>query len=1172
MTDVRILDPLTFPLQGQQLIEASAGTGKTYTITALYLRLLLGLGNINDKPLGPDQILVVTFTEAATEELRDRIRQRIVDARNAFLGEENSDPFLQALAEQLPDMQQAITLLEQAIRQMDEAAIFTIHGFCQRMLKRHAFESGSLFETELTQDDQSLIRHAVLDFWRHTVYPLSSELTDLIWDAGWTGPDKLMLEIRGLLSRSNLRLQPDYSDTDLAQAYQQRKQQVNAFKAQWLANEDDLFQLIQDSGVNKRSYSKAHLPKWLLQISNYSESSMLEPAKKLAETMQKLTQSVLLEKTPKGQPPEHPLFVALEQLLAGMLPVKQILLAQALKQVGQRLSHTKQQQQLQTFDDLLNDLHRALEGPRGHLLAAAIKQQFPIALIDEFQDTDPVQYGIFSALYADPHDSALVMIGDPKQAIYAFRGADIFTYIQARRAVAAPYTLDTNWRSTQAMVESVNQLFQSAESAFIYDQDIPFVPVKAADKGKKQLRVQKRSPAALTFWNTGSEEPLSKSRYTALYAQATAAEIDRLLGADVEINQKPLIGSDIAVLVRNRHEAEEIRRALEQYEHPCVYLSNQDSVFNSVEAIELSLVLQAIENAQNEGRLKAALATDLLHYSALELDRFNHDEQAWEQVVAEFSEYHEIWLRQGIQPALRRLLQQRDLAQKILQRPNGERCLTNLLHLSELLQQASAEVEGMAGLIRWFNEQVAQLNNSDEQILRLESERNLVTIVTIHKSKGLEYPIVFLPFASSFREDKSAFYHDDQGDVVLDLDAGEEALAEANKERLAEELRLLYVALTRSVYRCYVGVNPIKIGNSRKCRLQDSAIGHLLLQGDLGLNDALAALQTRSEAISVEVPPQHATQTDLFSMEVEAPVTLQARQFSGKVDRNWRVSSYSALSKSAGGHLPVLPGLDLEVAAEQTTVQEIDTETQTIFTFPKGANAGTYLHSVFEEISFPGYLRDRAQPELQTQLSEQLLLAGYDSDWAGVIDQLIIDVLNADLDGAGLTLGIVEDQDRLVEMEFMLTAQQLKVAELETLIRQHDPLSAQAKPLAFEPLQGMLKGFIDLLFRHEGRYYVLDYKSNYLGAEPADYHNDALVEAMADHRYDLQYLIYVLAVHRLLQQRLVDYDYERDFGGVFYLFLRGMQAGEQQGVFHARPSQELIEGLDRLFDGERVDV
>ncbi|MBE9397492.1 exodeoxyribonuclease V subunit beta [Pontibacterium sp. N1Y112] len=1168
MSDLIPLQPLTFPLHGVRLIEASAGTGKTYTITALYLRLLLGHGDQGPvRPLGPDQILVVTFTEAATEELRDRIRVRIAEARQAFMlalnWQEVKDLFLSQLIEAIEDKEAAVKLLEQAAQQMDEAAIFTIHGFCQRMLKRHAFESGALFETELTQDSQRLLHQAVMDFWRNEIYRMEAGIASAVLHL-WKTPVDLGKDLNGFWNSPELRLQPDLSEQNLTELFTQFQSLLQRFKALWLSQGGDLEALIRDSGVSKQSYRKNLLPNWLAKIGEFCETDSSVLDKKLVGVLERFQQSRLHEKSPKGNPPEHELFRLTEELLEARVPVREIMLARAFRDVRQRFNQHKAQHNLLTFDDLLINLDRSLSQDQSGLLASAIRTQFPLALIDEFQDTDPMQYRIFSQIYAAVPDEeaqapGLVMIGDPKQAIYAFRGADIFTYIRARRQVDAPYTLDTNWRSTSRMVESVNRIFETAQAPFIYEQDIKFQSVKAGGKSdKKPLQMGGKALPAMTFWYQDDDAPINRNTYFTRFARSTAVEIERLLAGDTSMGDQPLAAGDIAVLVRDRYEADAIRTALTEFQRPCVYLSNRESVFATQEALDMLLLLQAVQEPNNERFVRAALATSVLQLDVEALDRLNHDERAWEAAVAEFTEYQQVWLRLGVLPMLHRLLQRRKLSELMLSRADGERRLTDLLHLGELLQTASTEVEGTAGLLRWYAEKLNSPNGSSEdQQLRLESDRNLVTLVTIHKSKGLEYPVVFLPFPCAMKESKQALYHDDSGETVVDLQASDEAMAKADEERLAEDLRLLYVALTRSVYACYMGVADVKVGQ-KKDQLRRTALGYLLLQEERELDEAMAGIPALSAAITVLEPPQSAPQIDLFAAEPEAKPELQVRTFKGRIKRDWRVTSYSALSSHGSGYqLPELPGLDLEVAGEEAEVAEPE---QTIFSFPKGARAGTFLHAVFEDLDFP----TAGGPELDEYLQERLTLEGYETDWTPVLNSLVADVLDSDLDGQGLRMRDLTAQDKLVEMEFMLPVSGLDCGALNQLVRAEDNLSAQAGLLSFDQVNGMLKGFIDLVFRHEGRYYVLDYKSNYLGGTHDAYTQEAMAGAMIDHRYDLQYQLYTLALHRLLQSRIPDYNYEEHMGGVFYLFLRGMGQGDH-GVFHCRPDAGFIEQLDQQF-------
>ncbi|MDO6562556.1 exodeoxyribonuclease V subunit beta [Amphritea sp. 1_MG-2023] len=1174
MSQVQILDPLHFPLSGRRLIEASAGTGKTYTITALYLRLLLGPEGLSSA-LRVDQILVVTFTEAATEELRDRIRSRIQDAFMVFRGADSSDPFLLALRDQQQDLQRSARLLEYASRQMDEAAIFTIHSFCQRMLRQHAFESGSLFETQLITDIAPLQRQALLDCWRELIYPANRALSEAIQQI-WPNPDKLHAELMPMLGKPDLKLIPPLDTRDIAQRWQDSQQALEDFCQPWRHHlehaEEDLAELIQASGVNKNSYRKASVAKWLAAIYSYvqGESSVVPEAE-----LEKFCQSRLLEKTPPGKAvPEHPLFTLCDDYFDARLPLRELLLTRLRQQLEGRFAKLKQDYRLLSFDDLLSQLDAALQQEGSELLAQAIGKQYPVAMIDEFQDTDLLQYRIFSRLYPDNPQRGLFMIGDPKQAIYGFRGADIFTYIKARREVPDHYTLETNWRSSRQMITAVNRLFENSQAPFIYHDDIPFLPVKEAGKADNTpFTLYGRTPTALQFWYNDAD-CVSKQQYLQQMAQACACDIDTKLRAAAEgqalIGDRCLQAKDIAILVRNRSEAAAVMAALADQSIPSVYLSGRDSVFNSREAFDLKLLLQAVAEPQDESRLRAALASSLLNYPASWLDQLSHDEQLWEQLVAEFTDYREKWLKLGVLPMLRRLLRQRQLAETLQQQPQGERRLTDLLHLGEILQRASMEQEGIAALLRWYSDQLLNPNGeSDEQRLRLESDAGLVTVITVHKSKGLEYPLVFLPFACTFRKASTPLFHDQQEGLCLHLDKKhEDSLALAERERLAEDLRLLYVALTRSVYGCYIGLAAIADGRAKKSGLHRTALGYLLLQGADSAADLSARLDALCADSSIEYrePSTVAQQRGLFERSDSPLPACEARQFKRRLRRDWRISSYSALV-SHHSSVPPLPGLDLEVIDEKSTPDERSAESvDDIFSFPKGAQAGTFLHELFEVIDFTDH-----EQGLEATLEQKCEVAGYESRWIPVLQQLLNDVLYSPLGGSnGLDetprLADISQQKRLVEMEFMLPSAGLNAARLNQIITQYDPLSQQAGRLEFDTLKGMLKGFIDLVFEYQGRYYILDYKSNHLGNQAELYHGAALENAMIEHRYDLQYQLYTLALHRFLKMRLPNYDYERHMGGVFYLFLRGMKPElPGSGVFHCRPDQPLIEQLDQLF-------
>ncbi|MCG7588124.1 exodeoxyribonuclease V subunit beta, partial [Photobacterium sp. OFAV2-7] len=779
---------------------------------------------------------------------------------------------------------------------------------------------------------------------------------------------------------------------------------------------------------------------------------------KLPKTLEKFSQQVLFDKTSKGNPPEHPVFVAIEALLANRPNVKDPLLAHAIKECRQLLAEAKRRKGWLSFDDLLTQLAAALANDTDGSLAARIRGQFPVAMIDEFQDTDPLQYSIFNTVYGDEHCSegegipvsGLFMIGDPKQAIYAFRGADIFTYIRARRQVTAHYTLGTNWRSTAEMVEAVNRIFQQPQRPFIYDQDITFLPVKHSPKAAdRSWQLAGEKQPALSFWRQDADEPVKKGGYNRVMAAATAAEIQKILtlsqqGEALLVDgekSKPIRAGDVSVLVRTGSEGAMIRQALAEQGIASVYLSNRDSVFSCSEASDIQRLLVAVLIPEDERGLRAALASGLFALSARQLDELNADEDRWEQHVAEFREYRKLWQSRGVLPMLRHVLASRRIPERLLSENGGERRLTDILHLGELLQQASQTLDSDHGLLRWLAEHIEAPNgNADEQQLRLESDRNLVQIVTIHKSKGLEYDIVFLPFVCSYRAAGTALFHDEQTQqAVLDVTEQEESMELAEKERLAEDLRLIYVALTRAVYGCYIGMAPLRNGLSRKepTGLHKAAIGWLVQDAQEGgiaeLDAALARLTSASSTMAI-TPPPVLPELPWCPDEGEQP-ELSASEFTAKIERNWWITSYSGLVKQGSHNHDAsfeLPGFDTDSSQDSDSEDgELIEPERSIYTFPRGARPGTFLHTLFEEIEFTEPVESEATRD---KILELLRLENYDEVWLPVLQTMIRDVLNCALDGDSLQLGHIPARQRLTEMEFMLPINVLSAPLLNKVI------------------------------------------------------------------------------------------------------------------------------------------
>ncbi|WP_416776783.1 exodeoxyribonuclease V subunit beta [Xenorhabdus budapestensis] len=1184
------LNPLTLPLHGQRLIEASAGTGKTYTIGLLYLRLLLGLGGnaAFSRPLNVEEILVVTFTEAATDELRGRIRENIHQLRLACIRQDNAvnDPVYQQLLAEIPDRQSAADWLLAAERQMDEAAIYTIHGFCQRMLVHNAFESGILFEQTLIQDEYPLRKQGCADFWRRHCYPLSLSMATVI-SQEWSGPEALLEDITDHL-RGDIPYivnAPDGDET-LVSRHEKIIALIDGVKQQWNEVVQDLQALIDNSGVDKRSYSKKNLPNWLNSVSEWAKSQTRDY--QLPKDLDKFCQSRLEEKTKKGEVPRHPVFTAIDDLYQQPLTLRDIIISKAIVEIRQSINQEKLMRGYMGFDDLLMRLDIALKREGGEKLAETIRQRYPVAMIDEFQDTDPQQYRIFQAIYRHQTENGLLFIGDPKQAIYAFRGADIFTYIQARAQVSAHYTLETNWRSSAPMVQAVNKLFSHTDRPFLFDQ-IPFIHVNSAEKNHNlKFLLHKQEQTALQFW-LQSGEGVSKRDYEQGMARLCAAQIRDWLLAGQEGSallqrgekNRPVTAADITVLVRSRREAALIRDELNELKIPSVFLSNRENVFDTPEAKDLLWLLQAVLSPEKERVLRSALASSLFGLSARQIDQLNHDETAWDKLVDEFDGYARLWRSRGVLPMLRAVMGKYRIAENLLAGYDGERRLTDIMHISELLQEESLQLDSEHSVVRWLAQQISRPDPQlESQQMRLESDKHLVQICTIHKSKGLEYPLVWLPFICSFKKQERAIYHDRQNfETHFSLFEDSEKLALADEERLAEDLRLLYVALTRAVYHCSVGVAPLIQGNKKKTGDTDlhlSAFGYLVQKGQKGDAELLECSLNELKDDNIQVIPIKDIGDERWEPKSEDVLLLAARKFRRSIRDDWRVTSYSGLQGSIShnyissqAHVSafgesvevivqsIAPKLDIDVRGEKQVEPSL---LMTPHTFPRGATAGTFLHSVLEELDF-------SSPPDQIWLAEKLTTAGFDESWASVLQQWMTDIQTAELNEQGMRLADIPHYHQQNEMQFYLPVDNLlRSNALDALTHRYDPLSAQCAPLSFHQVKGMLKGFIDLVFCWQDKFYVVDYKSNWLGESSESYTQEAMASAMIEHRYDLQYQLYTLALHRYLRHRLADYDYRQHFGGVVYLFLRGIDNNNPgHGIYRYLPPVEFVDALDALF-------
>ena len=1308
--------PLDLPLDGggTTFIEASAGTGKTHALTTLVARLVIE----EDRPL--DRILVVTFTRAATAELRDRIR-RVLGAvlaavrasetaggrRAPASGHEAQDPerhvaapaghrpesgdstesgLFAGIPEHEIDPQARELLaawsrrggrvdsalarrLEGAMRDIDRANVHTIHGFCQRVLADLAFESGFPFGFEVS-DGGEMVVAAVRDCWRRRLYPASTLVLRHAVASGFM-PDALAAWVSERRAKTGVAILGGDPLAEPMEVHEAAWREVyEAARTEWTEHRDGfLSEIRQGRWLNRARYRSSRTDRELAAMEVLFDAS--DPWLPEEGAVGRYGREQLSRACKRNfELPDNPLFDTFDRLeqASGELRsacdrwlrwTRREILTEVRGSVRRRVRDDRRL----AYDDLLIELEEALGGEGGVRLAARIRHEYPCALVDEYQDTDPVQARIFTRVYGEApaapdgegreRSGVFIVVGDPKQSIYRFRGADVFAYLAVRRTARERLHLGRNWRSTPALVESVNAVF--AGSAPFVTGEIEYRPVSAARDGGDPL------PAAsgecgkpFQLWllpRRENDRLLAKGDVISAVAGAAADEIARFLelGArgEAAIEGEPLAGADIAVLVRTKEQGRIVAGALHERGVPSIQIDD-GSVFDTRESEQIERLLWAIAAPGHETMVRGALAGDVFGLDARALLALGDEEEVWSGWAARLADWRSHWESRGIGSMLLRLLEAEGGAAHLLAHRDGARRLTNFRHVAELLQQAeSRERFAPAELVAWLNRRRAEPGGRDDATqLRLESDEQLVKVLTVHGAKGLEFPVVFCPFAWDARGPRrrpgaaDAAYHLGPAEgfrEVLDLDPDERAESIERIEEFSESVRLLYVALTRAKFRCVVtwgqvrgaehsplawllhrraggtaGAQPRAApANGAGADEPDAAAGELAdvasrfaaLSAREWLDEVHALVRQLPDTISATVLDPEPRPPRVLAPRDGARTALAARELHRPLRRVRMLTSFSALSAElhpAAGDT-ARPPVDRDAAdvdrpdhdQREEPADATADETWTVgggtaggrgaggragrersaFTFPRGPVAGSCLHRIFERVDMRSELEpeDIALEEIGRGALEEFGIGG---DWSPVACDMVERTRAVDLLApSGFRLG--DSRPRLVELEFHFPVGGLDRDRLCAVLAEHGypapfgwaGTDESGEPQA--PIHGFLRGFIDLVVEHAGRWYVVDYKSNWLGPEPDDYGPEALAEAMRAGGYTLQALIYLVALHRHLAVRLPGYDCEHHLGGAFYLFVRGIDpaAGTRRGVYFDRPSTACLRALDDCFRG-----
>ena len=1158
------------PISGTNLIEASAGTGKTYTLSIIYLRLIV------EKKLKIEDILVVTFTIAATTELRQKIRDRLREALDVINGKDIDNETISHLMKKYKGDKVTEQIILTALKSFDQASIYTIHSFCRQLLVDNAFESGVLFTSEIVKDND-FIKQGAADQWRKTLYNSSQAIVSYVMNNSNANELVELYAKRPLSTELIIKPEAGVASESLDRFYNLICAYYSELAEAWHTGKENVSEIFyRDNYLSGAIYRKASKEALLEDMDQYviSANPLI-----IFDKFENFTTDKIKRSLNKGNEYiENNVFNICQKIYT---TYSEYINSGSEFLVNMKKSFFETMDELilneksistgTSFDDLIKAAHRGLRGASGEQLKERVRARYKAALIDEFQDTDDLQFEIFNSLFNNK-STILFLIGDPKQAIYRFRGADIFSYLKAKEKVDKKYTLTSNWRSRYELIESVNDIFSGSSNPFVYDK-IEFHRAKPAvpDQSDKFMKNGIAIPA-FDIWL----EPEDGNDKNHTLIERLSAEISLLINRDDDtfgIGGKKINPKDIAILVRKRRQGLAAREALLKYNIPSV-LRGMDNVFESEDALSLYFIISAIADPMNLNFVKAALATRIMGYSANMLYEFNNDSSESNRtgdVVTRFYDYRNIWLSEGVLSMISAFLKNEAIPSRLFAMTGGDRMMTNINHIAEILHEKEYK-EGFAPkeLAFWFGNTISNPPDDDEYTMRLERDDDAVNIITMHACKGLEFPIVYCPFLghTAYRGENYIIYHDPESDnkpvMYLDTNVDDDVKEIKETEDLAEDVRLLYVALTRAKSACRIMLTINR--NFKK-----SAIYHVLFKSreDVSFNREFAAGVFREIAdnsnrrISFDdgaIPEGKQYIVEKYSNEITA------REFTGKIKERLITHSYSSISKRLLQHQDH-DGKDFfsEYHSEYNIKKE-----NGIFGFPAGAVAGLCVHDIFEKIDFTTKDRDYVDERCR----DILLKYRFDQTWSTHLADMFFNVVDSTIDDTGMKLSDIGLDSRLSELEFLFPIDKFNSKRFGEIFKdQTDYCDRIYKKLIdnYADAGGMMKGFIDLVFVYDGKYYIADWKSNHIGSDYNDYIHSRLEDEMDKHNYYLQYYIYTTALNRYLKHRIPNYSYKEHMGGVFYFFVRGMQgvnASSKTGIFIDRPKESVIEKLDKYFAGE----
>ncbi|MCW5197536.1 exodeoxyribonuclease V subunit beta [Buchnera aphidicola] len=1141
------------PLKGIKIIEASAGTGKTFTIILLYLRLLLGI-NTKRKYL-VKEILIITYTKNATIEIQNRISQNIYHCYVDCLSKKTKNVYFKKLFKNIKNYEKASLLLKKAYIDIHNSSIYTIHGFCKYILKIKNFHD-DISNIKKKYHEEILYKKSVYTFWRKFFYSLNKEISNIIFQY-WKHPDQLLLEIIQFLNiKSKIFFKNKKKIKNIYIKHNENIKKINIFKKKWNKIKVKLKKKFSEKKFNKRIYNNKNTSRWIKKITKWT----LKKTKNynFPQELKHFTKKKIELNCHKFQNKDFLFLKIIKKFLKTNFSLKENILIYAIKKIPKILKEIKKKKFC--FDNLIHSMLLFLKNKKN--LSKFIENKFPIAFIDEFQDTDHQQYDIFKKIYQNKKKSSLILIGDPKQSIYNFRGADIFFYLKNTFKISNLYTLKKNWRSSKKLIDSINLLFNRIKHSFIFKKIKYRSILSSENSAKKKFIIDKKEQPAITFWLHENKDKkinhyndwISKKCSENIYYLISKIKNKKAI-LKTENSKKILKIQDICILVKNFKEYQILKKQLKKKNIDSYYTSYKKSIFKKNIIKEIFYILQSILNYSNEYYFNRAITTSIISKNFYTLIQLKKKQNKLSKLKNIFSKFLYIWKKKGILNLIKNIIYKSTLYEKYFFYKKNKNCISNLIYLGEILEKKSILKKNLFFLLEWLKKKIFQDDQNYENDYQklIYNNKNCINITTIYKSKGLQYPIIWIPFISNFSFSKKLIFHDRKKfNILINIKKQIKEIKLAEEEKLSEEIRLLYVAITRSIFHCSIGVSPFvnikKICN--KTNFHHSGLGYILQKGKkMNIQEFTHEIKKIILNKNINIHDKNLI-PDYIKKTVKKKKYIHKNYFTRtfKIEEN---TNYTKICKE------ILKKKNIIKKKENKIILNKKTKL-TKYSFPKGKKYGIFLHKILENINFKKINNFLILKYLKkNKLKEK---------WLPIIKKWINLILLKPLNTFKIKIYNLNKKNYIKEFKFSLPLKKnINIYLIESLLNtKYKNINTNFKK-KLNIKNKILTGSIDLIFKFNKKYYVIDYKSNFLGENNQFYQKKYLKKEIIKKKYYIQYYLYSLALHRFLKLKLKNYKFKKNFGGIYYIFLRGINKNNENGIFFYQPKYSLIKKLNNFF-------